>query len=148
MLRIRAKMAWYKFYLNNPYVTKMLQGFWNNKFLILAIVTFIEYMRNLRYKYFIDKENRTLYTLTKLRDIDAKIRKATVDFLKNYFMSEKEQEVLAKYLFRLVTTDKYSQDVITDLFVLMLRGPAFTRDTQNLTEWALGSYLQGDMAVR
>ena len=83
-------MIWYKFYLNNPYVTKMLQGFWNNKFLILAIVAFIEYMRNLRYKYFIDKENKTLYTLTYIRDIDAKIRKATVDFLKNYFMSEKE----------------------------------------------------------
>lgn len=68
----------------------MLQGFWNNKFLILAIVAYIEYMRNLRYKYFIDKENKTLHTLTYIRDIDAKIRKATVDFLKNYFMSEKE----------------------------------------------------------
>ena len=73
MLRIRGKVAWYRFY-SHPFLKSIIQYIWNNYFVLLFIFFYIEYYHNWRYKIFIDRENHKLKTNALLAKIDNNIR--------------------------------------------------------------------------
>ena len=55
---------------------------------------------------------------------------------------------LAGLLHRLVTEDQDTKDLFTRLFILMLHGQDFTKETRNLTTWAIDQWLIGELGKR
>ena len=52
--------------------------------------------------------------------------------------------MLADYLVKLVKTDVYTQDLMTDLFIIMLKQKDVIEETRGITIWALSNWLKSE----
>ena len=85
--RVAVVLSIFKFY-QSPYFKRMLSFIWRNLFLVFLSSMWVYYFVQFRYDYFIDKQNKTLYTVTHLRKIDRKIRDMAIYGLREHVFKD------------------------------------------------------------
>lgn len=61
----------------------------------------------------------------------------------NVLKDEGTISMTAKHLFKLVNEEKFIADLMTDIFILMLKeGIDFNKETRILTEWAIINWMK------
>ena len=50
----------------------------------------------------------------------------------------------AVFLHKLVTEDEFTKKLMSDLFIEMLHGRDFTKETRGITEWAIRNWLNNE----
>lgn len=110
MVKRIASRSW-NFLAYNPYCIRTRKFIWKNLLLILACLSFLEYYRSYRNHYLIKRHNC-------LADVDLKIRDMAANGLSDGVLRDQNMvDVLADFLYRLVTQDQETKDLMTRLLI-------------------------------
>ena len=148
MILIRLKISWSNL-VANP-VIKWIVGFIKNNFGVLLFTSaFLAYHLKYRSIYFLDKDNKTLHSLTYLQSVDKKIRSSARWLIQDQcFYDPRMVDFLARLSLRMVLEDDYTKKTTTDIFIEMLKGPMFNAETRKLMEWAVTNWLKSEYGLR
>jgi len=107
-------------------------------------ILFCSYRLYLRDKYFIDRKNKTLHTITLLKKLDKKIKDTAIYMLREHVLKDEATiNMTAKHLLKLVNEEQFVTDQITDIMILLLKeGIDFNKETRGLTEWAIINWMK------